>query len=254
MVAFKLELAYRIRQAYRMGKQAYRAGRQAHKMGLAYKIGFAVMVTGVIIMVSSGIFGGILFEALMKLLTLLGAPAEREFLPPSETEAGEQMLQLLGSQVIACGACIVLIRLLLGLLGLAGKPEWTSKLGWANKLGLGAVALGLLIMIAGATPELLLYEFLRYSYGRPGTMATLERIIGFGSVMFWCGLLLLILGKPIRALFGSWVNWLGLGLVVIGIIGAVVGWGVPFIIAAVVGAVTLLVGVWRLLTVHAANP
>lgn len=223
-------------------------------MGLSYKIGFAVMATGVIIMVSSGVFGGILFEALMQLLTLLGAPAEREFLPPSEPEAGEQMLQLLGSQVITCGVCIVIIRLLLGLLGLASRPGWTSKLGWANKLGLGAAALGLLIGIAGATPELLLYEFFRYGYGQQGTMATLETIIGVGNVMLWIGVALLILGKPVRALFGSWVNWLGLGLVAIGITGAVVGWGAPFIIAAVVGAITLLVGVWRLLAAYGANP
>lgn len=216
-------------------------------MGLVYKIGFAVMVTGVIIMVTSGNFGLIVFAALMQLLTLLGAPAEREFLPPSEPEAGEQMLQLLGNLVFTCGACIVSIRLLLGLLGLAGKPGWTGKLEWVAKLGLGAAALGLLISVFGAVPELLLYEIFRYRYGQPGTMATLETIMDAGNVMLWSGVVLLILGKPIRTLFSFWVNWLGLGLIVFGTIGAVVGWGVPFTIAAVIGAVTLLVGVWRLL-------
>ncbi len=214
-------------------------------MGLTYKIGFAVMVTGVIIMVSGGILGGIFFEALMQLLTLLGAPEEREFLPPDEPEAGEQMLLLLGALVFVCGACIVSIRLLLGLLGLAGKPGWISKLGWVAKLGLGTAALGLLISIFGATPEYLLYEFFRYNYGQWGTMATLETIIGVGNVMLWSGLALLVLGKPIRTLLGSWVNWLGLGLIVIGTIGAAMGWGAPFIIAAVVGAVTLIVGACR---------
>ncbi|MCY4436318.1 MAG: hypothetical protein OXE05_03175 [Chloroflexi bacterium] len=240
VVTFRLELTYRIRQVY--------------KMGLVYKIGFAVMVTGVIIMFSGGIFGGILFAALMQLLTLLGAPAEREFLPPNEPEAGEQMLLLLGALVFVCGACIVSIRLLLGLLGLASKPGWISKLGWVAKLGLGTAALGLLISIFGATPEFLLYEFFRYNYGQWGTMATLETIIVVGNVILWSGLALLVLGKPFRALLGSWVNWLGLGLIVIGIIGAEMGWGAPFIIAAVIGTVTLIVGVWRLLIAYTANP
>ncbi len=223
-------------------------------MGLSYKIGFAVMATGVIIMVSSGVFGGILFEALMQLLTLLGAPAQREFLPPSEPEAGDQILQLVGGLVTTCGTCTVSIRLLLGLLGLASKPGWTNKLEWANRLGLGAAALGLLIFNFGAVPELLLYDLFRYEYGQPGMMATLGTITGVGNAMFWSGVVLLILGKPIRALFSSWVNWLGLGMVVIGIIGVVVGWGAPFIIAGVIGAVTVIVGAWRLLAAYGANP
>ena len=229
-------------------------GALTFRLELTYKIGLAVMVTGVIIMVSGGILGGIFFEALMKILTLLGAPEEREFLPPSEPEAGEQMLQLLGGLVFACGTCVISMRLLLAMLGVASKPGWTSKLGWIAKLGLGVAALGLLISIFAATPELLLYEVFHYNYGQPGTMATLETIFGVGNVMLWSGLALLIFGKPFQALLGSWVNRLGLGLIVIGIIGAVVGWGTPFIIAGVVGAVTLIVGVARLLAVNRAKP
>ena len=226
------------------------------KIGYFYKLGLAAIATGIIIAVSSDRPGGILFAGLMKLLTLFGAPEDRDFLPPSEPEAGEDILQMLGMMTIACGAGIFSLRLLSEVLGFTGKLGWAARQRGTIKLGLGAAALGFLFYVSGALPALLLYEFFLYNYGAAGIMSTLNTVENVGSAIFYCGLALLILQRLewLNALLGSWISRLGLGLIVIGTIGAVVGWGVPFIIAAVVGIVTLMVGVRRFLAAYRANP
>ena len=72
--------------------------------GLGYKVGLAIMATGIILMASSWLLGGVVFEAMMQLLKLLGAPEEREFLPSNEPEAGSAILDFLGSMILVCGA------------------------------------------------------------------------------------------------------------------------------------------------------
>ena len=242
-------------------------------MRLVYKLGLGIIVAGLIIVLSAGALGGMFYEGLMQLLTLAGAPAERDFLPPSQPENGELILQMLGSLVLLCGACIISARLLLGLLGylaagllqLVGKPNMAAKLGWAAapgwfgnlvwiaKLGLAAAAIGFLVFVFTAVPELLLYEIFLYEYGTPGVMATLGTLYKVGLGMFWTGLALLILGKPIQALLSYWLNALGLGLTLIGAIGALLGLGTPFIIAGVIGGAMLVVGAWRFLTARNAD-
>ncbi len=241
-------------------------------MKLAYKLGLGVMVAGVVIAVTSGLFGGAFYEALMWLMTLLDAPEEREFLPPSQPEKGALILQLLGGLVFLCGACIISIRLLLGLLanlaagllhaagrrdlaarlGGGGAPGWLGKLAWVAKLGLAAAAIGLLFFVFTAVPELLLYEIFLYEYNAPGIMTTLDTLSRAGLGMFYTGIALLVFGKPLQLaliLFLSlWLTRLGLVLLAVAGIGALLGWGTPSVITAVTGGGVLAVGVWRFLT------
>ena len=225
--------------------------------GLAYKVGLGVMATGVVIVASSWLLGGVVFVALTALLTLLGAPESRALLPPYEPEAGGQLLQFFGVVLFVCGACIVSIRLVVELLGLAYKSEWTANLGRADRLGLGAVASGFLVGVASGLSEVLLSEVLLYEYGSSGAISIIQTVGYTGSAVLFCGLAILVLGGPNRhrVLLGwtdrvgwgklgcAWINKLGLGLIVVAIVGATLGLEDPTTIVAGAGIAILLVGI-----------
>ena len=44
-------------------------------------------------------------------------------------------MMFVGSMVLACGICITSVRAMIDLLGIAGKPRLTDKLGRVDKLG-----------------------------------------------------------------------------------------------------------------------
>ena len=218
--------------------------------GLAYKIGAAVVVAGAIIIMTSGLLGEVVFASLMRLLSLLGAPEDRDFLPPSEPEAGSELLNFLGILVIMCGVWMFCLRLVIELLGLATKPALTGKLGPGRKLGLGVAAVGLLIGISAELPRTLLYEFSRSGESWP----PLETIATVGDLIVLCGLVILIPG--LKA-FLSWTNrvgWgklglgrindLGLGLIALAIIiGSIFGLSDPITIIGAAGIGIILVGI-----------
>ena len=77
------------------------------------------------------------------------------------------------------------------LLGLAGKPGLTSKLGSGDRLGLGTAATGLLVTVLGVLPKVLLYEVFLYEYGE---LPILEIVSYVGGLILLCGLSLLIFG------------------------------------------------------------
>ncbi len=200
---------------------------------LAYKVGLGVIVVGGVIAASSWLLGGVTFSAVSALLRLLGAPDDRALLPPHEPEAGGQLLQLFGVILFVCGICIVGIRLVVELLGLAGKPELTRNLDRADKLGLGAAALGLLAIVPAGLSQVMLYEIFLYEYGRGAAMFTLDKILRVGAAILFVGLAVLILRRRSRRrmLLGwtdrvgwgkigcGWINKLGLGLIALGWVG-----------------------------------
>ena len=227
------------------------------RAGLAYKVGLGVIVVGVVMFASSLLVGGVTFSAISALLRLLGAPEDREFLPANEPEAGGHLLQFFGVIILVVGVCIVGIRLLVELLGFAGKPEFTARLGWVDKLGLGVATTGLLIGVSSGITQLLLYEIFLYGYG-PGTAMFALAIVGYaGGVILLVGLAVLILGRPDprRVLLGwtdrvgwgkmgcGWINKLGLGLIALALVGGILGIEDPTTIVAAAGIGILVVGI-----------
>ena len=226
--------------------------------GLAYKVGLGVILAGGVVFASSSFLGGVVFAAVMDILSLLGAPEDRQFLPPNEPEAGKQILQLHGSVLLACGICIVTIRLVAELLGLAGKPEFTGKLGGTDKLGMGAAASGVLAIVSTGLVQNLLYEIFLYEYGSGSAMAMLETAGTVGAVVLFGGLAVLILrGSRWHRMLGwtgrvgwgkmgcGWINKLGLGSIVLALIGGTLtpGFAEVFGIVAAAGIGILLVGI-----------
>ena len=221
------------------------------RTGLAYKVGLDVIVVAVVIFASSWFLGGVVFAAAMELLEFLGAPENREFLHRREPEAGGQILQHFGGVLFACGVCIVSFRLVVELLGLAGKPELTAK------LGLGAAGIGTLVIVSTGLSQNVLYEIFRYEYGRGAAMSTLETAGSAGVVFLFGGLAVFILGRPggHRVLLGwtdrvgwgkmgyGWINKLGIGLIVLALVGGILGFENPTTIIAAAGIGILLVGI-----------
>ena len=238
--------------------------------GLAYKLGLGVIVVGVVMIVSSGLLGGVTFSAISALLRLLGAPEFREFLPMYEPdlpmyepETGGHLLQFFGVILIACGICIVGVRFVAELLGLAGKPELTARLGWTDKLGLGVAAVGLLVGVSSGLSQVLLYVIFLQEY-EPGTaMFALAIVMYAGGAILLGGLAVVILGRPgprrvlSRVLIGwtdrvgwgkmgcGWINKLGLGLIVLALVGGALtpGFEGPTTIVTAAGIAILVVGV-----------
>lgn len=187
---------------------------------MAYKVGLAVMVVGVIISASSWILRGVFFEAMMKLLTFLGAPEDRAILPPYYPEAGGHFLRFFGAILFACGVCIVSLRLGVELLGLAGNSELTARLKGADKLGAGAVAIGFFGAFSTELSRDILYEIFDYKYEIGPAIYRLQTIAE-ASALVWLGGLAILTRRVGRGVLGcGWVSKLGLGLVVLGIIGA----------------------------------
>ena len=149
---------------------------------MAYKIGVATTVAGILIWKSSGLLGGSVFASLLMLLSLLGAPEERWLFPPGEPQAGSEILDILGWWVIGCGAWIFGFKMLLDLLGLTARPALIGNLGTAGKWCAGLIVVGLLVQISVELPGVL-FEWLHFVEFR-----TFETISTVGSLIVLCGL------------------------------------------------------------------
>ena len=212
-----------------------------------------MVVVGTIIFMTSGLFGGVVFASLMGLLSLLGAPEDRYFLPPSEPQAGSEMLDFLGIMVIMCGAWMFCLRLVIELLGLAARPALTNWLGTWGKLCLGMVAVGSLIQISAEVPRALFFDFIRFEeFGPFKTISTVGSLIVLCGlvilILFGVGLLMTFLGWAGTVGWGKlglgWINQLGFGLVALAVIvGLVFGWSDPATIIAAAGIGIILVGI-----------
>ena len=225
--------------------------------GLVYKVGLGVIMVGIVIAASSWLLGGVSLSAISALLSLLGAPEDRALLPPHDPEAGRQLLQLFGVILFVCGGCMVSLRLAVELFGLVDKSGLTSRLTGVEKLGLGATAIGLLAGVSSGLIQILLYAIFTYEYGTGAAMSTLETMGYAGGAILLGGLALLIPGAPNRRrmLLGwtdrvgwgklgyGWINRLGLGLIVLALVGAILGFEDPATIVAAAGIGILIVGI-----------
>ena len=210
-----------------------------------------MVAAGAIILMTSGLLGGVVFASLMKLLALIGAPEDRDFLPPDYPEAGPQILVHLGTLVIMCGVWIFSLRLVIELLGLAPKPALTGRLSPRGKQGLGVAAAGLLVILSAAVPGEIIYETSR-SGEYPSVLTTIGTV---GGLMVLCAVVILIpgllegvVGWTDRVGWGKlgcgWINKLGLGLIALAIlIGLIFGLGDPITIIAAAGIGIILVGI-----------
>ena len=239
-----------------MVKQRIGVAASVKRSGLAYKVGLGVIVTGAAVVGSSWLLGGVVFVAVNGILTILGAPDDRTLLPPYKPEVGGQLLRLFGGILLACGAYIVSIRLAAELLGLAGSSEWITKLGRAQKLGAGAAAIGFIVAMSSGLSQALLIEVLLYNYGKGAVVPILETVGSAGGVLLLGGLAILLLAgsNRHRLLLGwtdrvgwgklgfGWINKLGLGLIVLAVAGATLGFEDPTTIVAAAGIGILLVG------------
>lgn len=225
--------------------------------GLVYKIGLGVILVGIIIAASSWLLGGVTFSVISALLRLLGAPEDRALLAPNQPEAGGQLLQLFGVILLACGSCIVSLRLIVELFGMVGNYVLTFRLKRVDKLGLGAVAIGFLVGVSSGLTQVLLYEIFLYEYGTGTAMSTLETAGYAGGLILLGGLAVLILRRPgpRRVLLGwtdrvgwgkincGWINKLALGLLALALAGGTLGFEEPTTIVAAAGIGIFVVGI-----------
>ena len=226
-------------------------------LGLAYKAGLVVAAAGVLLILFSGIIGGVFYQLVLTLLELLDAPADREYLSPDNRGAGPVLLQFAGSLIFVCGICVVSVRLALGLLGITSGPELTDKLGPVDKAGLGMGVAGVLLTFSGAIPEVLLNELSRPESRQSGLISTLSIVARVGSLFLLCGLLTVALGGPRRreVLLGwsekygwgklghVWANKSAIGLFVLAVIISMMGLENPGIYVAGAGIFLFLVGI-----------
>lgn len=226
-------------------------------LGLTYRVGLVVAVIGVLVILASGTLGGVFYELVLSLLELLDAPEDREYLVPNEPGAGPEILQFLGWAIVVCAACLVSVRLSLGLLGLTPKPELTDKLGPVDRAGLGITVLGILVIAAAAIPQALIYEILPREPISSGPTSAFSIVASIGSLCLLCGLLVVVLGGPRRreVLLGwtrkvgwgklghDWVNKFAIALFVLAIVVSMVGLeeAGPFVFGA--GVVVFLLGI-----------
>ncbi len=181
---------------------------------VAYKVALGVAAVGVLMIVLSPFFGGLLYtRAITPLLDILGGPEEREFLPRSEPQTGAEILALLGGCNLVVGICMFCVRLVLELLGLAGEPGLTRRLGTPGKLALGTAAAGVVVFAAGAFPGMLVSLLLiDYESEVLGMASALDVISQAGRLLLLCALITLFLGGDDRR--GALLRWT-----------EVVGWG-----------------------------
>ena len=218
-----------------------------------------MIVAGIVVFVLSWPLGGVVFGAAMDLLSLLGAPEERQILSPDVPGAGGQILRLLGGAVVACGVCIVSVRLAVELVGLPGRPGMTANLAPADRLSLGAAVFGALAVVSTGLSHYILYEIFLYEFGRGAAMVSLETAARIGAAFLIVGLAVLILRRPrfLRALLGwadrvgwgrvgwGWLNRLGLGSIAVGLVSGMLTPGFPeaLFMIALAGVVVLAAGI-----------
>ena len=214
------------------------------------------MAAGVLVILLGSMLGNLFFLAFSEMIKLFGAPEGRGFLSPSNPGAGAQLLSLLGTATLLCGSIVVGLRWLMELPVFGRRSAVYDRLGWLDRVGVGAVLAGWTLLIIATVGEFVLREVLRDYYGlRLGT-STLSIVARIGGGLLLCGLLFLILGGPRRrrALlwwtnrkgwgkigFG-WINKLGIGLIGFGLLALMLGLPEAIGIIVVAGAIIILLG------------
>ena len=229
--------------------------------GATYKIALGVMGVGLFLVVWSPFVGNTFYNMVVTpLLDLLGAPADREFLPPRLPEAGAILMAMVGGCNIAVGVVIFCARLTLELLGLAGEPMVTRYMRPHAKLFFGTAAAAVVIIIVSRMPIIyfdLLFE--GFEFPMPGFYRLLDLAWQTGRLLLVCSLPAAYFGwrnVPLlrwadRALWGKmgwgWLNRLALALIACGLVGAIFAFMLPFDdvagMFATVGMTALILGI-----------
>ncbi len=226
--------------------------------GLAYKIGATSVAVGALMCLASGPLGGAFFDAAMWALPLLGAPEDRSLFSPYDPQAGPNLIVFLGLLVVGWGAATCSLRLLLELLGLAGRPVLTNRMNSVEKTGFGALSAGVVLIVAAGSGqsfiEDILFDVLLFA---DSGSELLGRVAAAGVFLFWGGVLILMFRRwsRLRALTGwsdrfgwgrlglPWANTLGLALTAAGAIGLPLGVEGAAMLAAAGGIGVLVAGV-----------
>ncbi len=222
----------------------------------AYRVGLIVMAAGVLVILLGSVLGNLFFLALSGMLDLFGVPEERGLLSPSNHKAGTQLLSLLGSATLLCGAIIAGFRWLMEIPVFGGRSAIYDRLGWLDRVGVGVVLVGVAFLIIVTVGEFVLSEVSRDYYGSRLGTSMLSIVARIGSGLLLCGLLLLILGGPRRrrALLRwtnrkgwgkigcGWINKLGIGLMGFGLLTLLLGLPESMGIIVVAGAIIILLG------------
>ena len=213
------------------------------RLGVGYKIGLLAAVTGIVVLASSAVLGGIVSAAFSGTLELLGGSS------PSNPEGGSLFLLFLGSMVLGSGACITAVRLVMELLGL-GSPGFTDRLSRRDKIGSGLAAAGLAAAVSSGIAAAYLELILLID-----EVSILVTILRAGIFILLCGVATLLAGeRRRRRLLGwtdrtgwgrarqGWINKLAIALVLSGIIFAPL---LPMCaIAAMAGAAIIALGLF----------
>ena len=222
--------------------------------GVVYKVGVGVAALGLLVIVGSAIFGGLVQRLVMEILELLGAPDDRAFLSRDASGTGGALLFLYGFCLLACGACVFSVRLALELPGLTGQQALTAGMSLWAKLTAGAGAAGVLLLSIAALVEFLFLLFIREDDDmgtRTGAALTTGAVlIGVAIVAYLlggAGRRAFLLGWTDRMGWGrvrcGWINRIGLALLVAAVFFTLLpfsGLATPFII---IGLIALLSGV-----------
>ena len=229
-------------------------------LGLGYKLGLVVIVAGIVIAASGWLLGAVVGPAVPAMLEFLRAPDDPAIPPSNDSAAGTQLLHMLGVFIILSGVCVINLRLVADLLGLAGGASLTSqlasRLNTIEKLGLGATMIGLVVVFSIGAAQVILVEIYLYRYETGAAMTALETIWNAGFASALAGLGALTLGTPNRralllgwtniVLWGrlglGWINLLGLGLIALSALGAIVEIEQSYIVLGA-GLAILAVGV-----------
>ena len=204
---------------------------------VTYKTALGVAAVGVFMVVCSPFVGGLVYDqGITPFIELLGAPQDRQALPAHRPETGAELLSVLGACNLVVGICMFCVRLVLELLGQAGKPILTRRMRPPGKLALGTAAAGVVVFAAGAFPGILIsLLFVDHESTVLGITTVLDAISQAGSLLLVCALITRLLwGRGIRgALLGwadavgwaklrcGWINRFSVALVVGGIVGEV---------------------------------
>ncbi len=163
---------------------------QTHKQatatapGLIYRIGAASMVTGVVISLSSGIFGGVASAGYLNLLEVIGADENTgAFLG---IDPGRGIIGFLGAGMFFIGAFVYAFRMSIELLGFPVERHLSHRFTKGDKLALGIAAIGYVVSFLGVIPLFVLEEVF---YDNPATTLT--------SVLNW------ILTASVWLMFGG---------------------------------------------------
>ncbi len=154
------------------------------------------MVIGVVISLSSGIFGGIVSAGYLNLLEVIGADENTGAF--GGFDPGRGIIGFLGAGMFSIGAFVYAFRMSIELLGFPVERHLSHRYTKGDKLALGIAAIGYVVSFLGVIPLFVLEEVF---YDNPATTLTsvLNWILVASVWMMLGGLIIFLLKARHRA-------------------------------------------------------